>query len=37
MKLEMMPGFRFSWWYTGAGVTPDPKYKDKQITKQGIL
>ena len=36
MKMEMMPGFRFSWWYTGAGVTPDPKYKDKQITKHFV-
>ena len=36
MELEMMPGFRFSWWYTGAEVTPDPKYKDEQITKHFV-
>ena len=33
-KLDVMPGFRFSWWYTGAEVTPDPFVKDKAITKQ---
>ena len=33
-KLDVMPGFRSSWWYTGAEVTPDPFVKDKAITKQ---
>ena len=35
-KLDVMPGFRFSWWYTGKEVTPDQKYKNKGITKQFI-
>ena len=33
VKLNVMPGFRFSWWYTGAEVTPDHKYKDRERTK----
>ena len=33
-KLDVMPGFRFSWWYTGKEVTPYKKYKNKGITKQ---
>ena len=37
-ELDMMPGFRFSWWYTssdGVEVTPEPqhKYADNEITK----
>ena len=32
-KLDQMPGFRFSWWYTGAMVTPDDKYKNDELTK----
>ena len=36
MKMEKMPGFRFSWWYTGAVVTSDPKYKDEQINKHFV-
>ena len=35
-KLDVMPGFRFSWWYSGAEVTPDNKYKDEEITKQFV-
>ena len=27
-KLDLMPGFRFSWWYTGAEVTSDNRFKD---------
>ena len=26
-KLDLMPGFRLTWWYTGAEVTPDNIYK----------
>ena len=31
MKLNFMPGFRFSWWYTSSDVevTPEPKYKEQ--------
>ena len=34
--LDTMPGLRFSWWYTGAEVTPVHKYKDEDITKQFV-
>ena len=29
-SLDLMPGFRFSWWYSGAKVTPENR--DKQTT-----
>ena len=32
-NLDLQPGFKFSWWYTGSNVTPDDKYKDRKITK----
>ena len=32
-KLDLMPGFRFSWWYSGLEVTPDNKYKDDKVNK----
>ena len=34
-KLEKMPGFRLSWWFTTTGpeVIPDPKYTDPEATK----
>ena len=35
-KLDVMPGFRFSWWYSGAEVKPDNTYKDEEITKQFV-
>ena len=35
-KLKLMPGFRFSWWYTGAEFTPDNKYKDNEINRQFV-
>ena len=35
-KLDMMPGFRFTWWYSGTEVTPDNKFKDENITKQFV-
>ena len=35
-KMDVMPGFRFSWWYTGEKVTPDKKYKDSTKTKQYV-
>ena len=31
--LDVIPGFRVSWWYTGEEVTPDPQYKDDDMTK----
>ena len=33
MNLDVMPGFRFSWWYTGAELIPDREFKDEPITK----
>ena len=35
-KLEIMPGFIFRWWYSGRWVTPDNKYKEKEMTKQFV-
>ncbi len=35
-KLDLMPGFRFSWWYSGAEIIPDNRYKDENITKQFV-
>ena len=35
-KLDAMPGFRFSWWYTGGKVTPDDTFKDDKMTKQFV-
>ena len=31
--LDVMPGFRFTWWYTQSDVKPDNMYKDEDITK----
>ena len=38
LKLDVMPGFRFSWWYTGHGVEikPYPKFRDEDITKHFV-
>ena len=35
-KLDLMPGFNLSWWYSGAEVTPDKKYKNEGNTKQFV-
>ena len=35
-KLDVVPGFKFTWWYSGAEVTPDDKYKDEEMTKQFV-
>ncbi len=35
-RLDLMPGFKFSWWYTGAEVSPDNIYKDNETTKQFV-
>ena len=35
-KLVVMPGFSFSWWYTGAKVIPENKYKDEEITQHFV-
>ena len=38
LKMDMMPGFRFTWWYTATGkeVKPDIKYKHHTFTKQFV-
>ena len=35
LKLDLMPGFRFSWWYTSTGmeVLPEQTYKDEEMNK----
>ena len=33
MMLDLMPGFRFKWWYTGAEVTSENIFKDDEINK----
>ena len=36
-KLDVMPGFRLQWWYTGAAeAVPDPNYKDEKLTKHFV-
>ena len=35
-NLDVMPGFRFSWWYTGAEVPSDNSFKDDAQTKQFV-
>ena len=35
-KLDLMPGFRFTWWYTGAEVTPYNRHTDTEMTKQFV-
>ena len=35
-RLNFMPGFRLTWWYSGAEVTPDNKYKEEEMTKQFV-
>ena len=35
-KLDLMPGFRISWWYSGEEFTPDNKYKDNWMTKKFV-
>ena len=33
-KLDVMPGFRLQWWYTGAAeLKPDSLYQDAKLTK----
>ena len=34
VKLDEMPGFRFSWWYTGAEVIPENKFVDEDNNNQ---
>ena len=36
MMLDLMPGFRFKWWYTGAEVTSENIFKDDEINKQFV-
>ena len=33
-KLDYMPGFRLSWWYTGAKVIPVNEYKYREENKK---
>ena len=35
-KRDVMPGVRFTWWYSGAKVTPENKFKDEEFTKQFV-
>ncbi len=36
-RLDLMPGFKLSWWFSGAEVTPENKYYiDEDITKQFV-
>ena len=32
-KMSQMPGFKFSWYYSGMAVTAEPKFSDSDITK----
>ena len=37
MEFGVMPGFRFSWWYTGGeDFKAEPKYIDEEISKQYV-
>ena len=38
VKLEVMPGFRFSWWYSGAVFEPEPQsaYRNYDLTKEFV-
>ena len=38
LNMDVMPGFRFKWWYTSTEVKviPDPKYKDEERIKLHI-
>ena len=38
MKMNMMPGFKFEWWYSGYGVdvTPDTKFKYYERTYEFV-
>ena len=33
IKSDLMPGFRFSWWYSGQEITTESKYKNEEMTK----
>ena len=35
-RLDLMPGFRFSWWYTGAEVKPCNEYKDDDMNRHFV-
>ena len=36
VDVDIMPGFRFIWWYSGAKVIPDNKFKDDGMTIQFV-
>ena len=35
-KLDKMPGFRFTWWYSGEEVIPEKKFKDEENNKNFV-
>ena len=35
-NMDVMPGFKFSWWYTGAKVTPENIFTDEWMNKQFV-
>ena len=36
-KLNLMPGFRFKWYYSGAEVVPEPKYKNSMFIRNNSM
>ena len=36
MKMDLIPGFQFRWWYIGAEVTAETIFKDDEINKQFV-
>ena len=36
MSLETMPGFIFSWWYTGGNINAEPKYSEYRMNKMFV-
>ena len=36
LKMEVMPGFKISWWYSGAAIIPDPLFKDNVKNNQFV-
>ena len=38
VSMNLMPGFRFSWWYAGTGdnLTPQPKFRNDETNKQFV-
>ena len=40
-KLDLMPGFRFTWYYSGMDVKPEPdhkyKYENRAFSRNGSI